>query len=99
MTNRNNQRYTIRNVKHPASIMVWGCFSGKGGRGSLYFLPPKVTMNSDSVHCHAEGKIYVLEKTPEGKALPSFLLPHQQKMYGLPQVKQGLCDGLAGQLT
>ena len=27
--------------------MVWGCFSGKGGRGSLYFLPPKSTMNGD----------------------------------------------------
>jgi hypothetical protein len=34
------QRYTIRNV------MVCGCFSGKEGRGSLYFLLPKVTMNS-----------------------------------------------------
>jgi transposase len=47
LTSRYKQRYTIRNVKHPASVMVWGCFSGLGGRGSLYFLPPKVTMNSD----------------------------------------------------
>jgi DDE superfamily endonuclease len=28
-----------------ASVMVWGCFSGKGGRGSLFFLPAKTTMN------------------------------------------------------
>ncbi len=27
--------------------MIWGCFSGKGGRGSLYFLPPKATMNGE----------------------------------------------------
>jgi hypothetical protein len=27
--------------------MVWGCFSGNEGRGSLYFLPPKTTMNGD----------------------------------------------------
>jgi transposase len=47
MTNRYKQRYVVVNVKHSASIMVWGCFSGAGGRGSLYFLPPKTTMNGD----------------------------------------------------
>ncbi len=27
--------------------MVWGCLSGTGDWGSLYFLPPKTTMNGD----------------------------------------------------
>ena len=42
-----HQRYVNKTVKHSLSVMVWGCFSGKGGRGSLYFLPPKSTMNGD----------------------------------------------------
>ena len=39
------QRYTVATVKHSASVMVWGCFSGKKGRGGLYFLPTNQTMN------------------------------------------------------
>jgi transposase len=45
--NRYKQRYVTVNVKHPPSVMIWGCFCGVGGRGSLYFLPPKVTMNGE----------------------------------------------------
>jgi len=44
--NRYKQRYVVVNVKHPPSVMIWGCFCGIGGRGSLYLLPPKTTMNS-----------------------------------------------------
>ncbi len=40
-TNHYKQKYVVVNVKHSASVMVWGCFSGIGGRGSLYFLPPR----------------------------------------------------------
>jgi transposase len=47
LTNRYKQRYVVVNVKHSASVMIWGCFSGQGGRGSLYFLPPKMTMNGE----------------------------------------------------
>jgi hypothetical protein len=28
-------------------MMVWCCFSGKSGRGGLYFLPKNCTMNSE----------------------------------------------------
>lgn len=38
------QRFTVKTVKHPAQIMVWGCFSGRGG---LWFLKPGLMMNSD----------------------------------------------------
>jgi hypothetical protein len=43
---RYKQKFVVTNVKHSPSVMVWGCFSGKKGRGSLFFLPPKTTMNS-----------------------------------------------------
>jgi transposase len=42
---RYKHRYTIPTVKHSASVMVWGCFSGSKGRGGLYFLPQNTTMN------------------------------------------------------
>jgi transposase len=41
------QKYTIPTVKHSASVMVWGCFSGARGRGGLYFLPKNLTMNGE----------------------------------------------------
>ncbi len=46
-TNRYKQNYVVVNVKHSASVMVWGCFSGICGQSFLYFLPPKTTMNGD----------------------------------------------------
>jgi hypothetical protein len=39
-------KFVVTNVKHFPSVMVWGCFSVRKGRGSLFFLPPKMTMNS-----------------------------------------------------
>jgi hypothetical protein len=41
------QKYTIPTVKHSASLMIWGCFSGARGRGGLYFLSKNQTMNSE----------------------------------------------------
>ena len=40
-----NSRYLQPTVKHPPSVMVWGCFSSQG-RGGLYFLPKGQTMNA-----------------------------------------------------
>ncbi|KAG7156092.1 Transposable element Tcb2 transposase-like 4, partial [Homarus americanus] len=37
-------KYTVKTVKHPDSVMVWGTFSGCEGRGGLYGLPKNVTM-------------------------------------------------------
>ena len=45
---RYNERYTVKTVKHPESVMVWGCFSGEKGRGGLYFLPKNVTMKGSN---------------------------------------------------
>jgi hypothetical protein len=55
---RYKQRYTVVNVKHSTSVMIWGCFSGNGGRGSLYFLPPKDTMNSERYMAMLEDKLF-----------------------------------------
>lgn len=43
-SNRFDPKYTVKTVKHPPSVMVWGCFSSYG-RGNLYFLPKNATMN------------------------------------------------------
>lgn len=46
-SNRYDSKYTIKTVKHPESVMVWGSFCASG-RGGLYFLPKNTTMNSES---------------------------------------------------
>ncbi len=46
-SNRFDSRFTMKTVKHPASVMVWGCFSGARGRGGLFFLPQNTTMNGE----------------------------------------------------
>ena len=44
-------KFTVKTVKHPASVMVWGAFSGNMGRAGLYFLPKNVTMKgSNYIH-------------------------------------------------
>jgi hypothetical protein len=44
-SNRYDSRFTVKTVKHPDQVMVWGCFSGAVGRGGLFFLPKNTTMN------------------------------------------------------
>jgi hypothetical protein len=36
----------VKTVKHPESVMVWGCFVGNGGHGGIFFLPKNQIMNS-----------------------------------------------------
>ena len=42
---RYDKKYCTANVKQAAKIMVWGAFSGKGGRGPLWFMPPNTSIN------------------------------------------------------
>ena len=51
-------KYTVKTVKHPASVMIWGCFSGRGGRGSLFFLPKNETMNADQYMGVLEDRLF-----------------------------------------
>ena len=44
-SDRYEAKYCVKTVKHPDGQMVWGCFSGKVGRGALWFLPQKTSMN------------------------------------------------------
>ena len=43
-SDRYDPKFTVKTVNHPSQVMVWGAFSGKGGRGGLYLLHPNVTM-------------------------------------------------------
>jgi hypothetical protein len=45
--NRYKHKVVLKTVMHSASVMVWGCFSGKRGRGGLYFLPKNCAMNGE----------------------------------------------------
>jgi hypothetical protein len=44
---RYDSKNTVKTMKHPDSVMVWGCFSSFVGRGGLYFLPKNTTMNGE----------------------------------------------------
>ena len=43
--NRYDTKFCQKTIKYPAKVMVWGCFSGHKGRGTLAFLPKGLTMN------------------------------------------------------
>ena len=44
-SDRSDSKYSLKTVKKPASVMVWGGF-GSRGAGPLHFLDQNVTMNS-----------------------------------------------------
>ncbi len=46
-SDRFDSRYTVKTVKHPASLMVWASFTGACGHAGIFFLPPNVTMNGE----------------------------------------------------
>jgi hypothetical protein len=71
LSNRYKQRYVVVNMKHSASVMVCGCFSGNGGRGSLYFLPPQDHHERGQVHGDAQGEADLLNEPPQGNTLPA----------------------------
>jgi transposase len=43
---RYDEKYTKKTIKHPAGIMIWTSFSGKGGPGDIFFLRPNTKMTS-----------------------------------------------------
>ena len=48
---RFDSKFTVKTVKHPASVMVWDAFSGNMGPAVLYFLSKNVTMKgSNYIH-------------------------------------------------
>jgi hypothetical protein len=67
--NRFDTKYTAKTVKHPASVIVWGCFSANLGREGIYFLPKNVTMNSEWY-----------EQVLEDHLLPSMLM-HRSEFF------------------
>lgn len=72
---RFEQRYTLRIVKHSASVIVWGAFSEVCGRGGLYFQPKNLTMKCERYvyvlrnhmlnHCHVHGtRVFMHDGAP-----------------------------------
>jgi hypothetical protein len=47
----------MKTVKHPNSVMVWGCFSGSLGHCGLYFLPENTIMNDERCHMVLEDHL------------------------------------------
>ena len=45
---RYDPKFTVKSVKHPGSVMVWGAFSGNLGRAGLYFLPKNTTIRGSN---------------------------------------------------
>ena len=41
-------QYTVKTVKHPHNVVVWGAFSGNHGWGCLYFQTKNVTMRGSN---------------------------------------------------
>lgn len=56
-SSRFDPRFTQKTVKHSDSVMVWGCFSGAKGRGTLFFLPKNKTMNAEQYILCLEEKL------------------------------------------
>ena len=56
--NRYLSKFTVKTVKHPPSVMVWACFLGVVGRGSIYFLPAGSTMNSEKYAIVLKEKLF-----------------------------------------
>lgn len=64
--------------------MVWGCFCGKGGRGSLYFFPPKATMNGERYMKVLQEKLFPwMERLGATKFLQDGTLCHTNKVMTL----------------
>jgi hypothetical protein len=61
-SNHYDSWYMIKTVKHPNSVMIWGCFSGAVGGGGLFFLPKDTYMNAGGV-CSTDLR---LDTSPNG---------------------------------
>jgi hypothetical protein len=97
LANRYKQHYVVVNIKHSTSIMVWVCFTGTGGRGSLYFLPPKTTMNGQRYMDMKEKLVFWMRHHQATHFLQDGAPCHTSKSDGFSQGGKDPCDGLAGQ--
>ena len=46
---RYDPKFTVKAMKHPGRVMMWGAFNGNLGRDGLYFLTKNITMKG-SIH-------------------------------------------------
>jgi hypothetical protein len=101
LVSRYKQKFTVTNVKHLASVMVWGFFNNNGSHGSIFFHPLKMAMNSDCYVTMLNEKLF---RFMEIYGAMHFLRNKdpckiQQEGHGIPEGEEGHCDGLAKQLA
>ena len=70
-SNRFDERFCVKTVKHSGSIMVWAGFDGMWGRAGISFLKPGTTMNAVTYvatledhlleFCHGRGCTHLLQ--------------------------------------
>ncbi len=80
-SNRFDSPYTVKTVKHPDSVMVWGCFSGAVGRGGLISTPKKNNYEWGEIPGGAAGPPIAIHGDPWVLSLPprgSPMLCHQE---------------------
>jgi hypothetical protein len=57
-SSRYKQKFTVVNVKRSVKVIVWACFSGLGGQGSIFFLMPKTTMDTNWCMAMPDDKLF-----------------------------------------
>ena len=94
---RFDPKFTVKTVKHPASVMVWGLLSGNMGHAGLYFLPKNVTMKGGNYihvlrdHMLAFWRIHQYDhfmldgaQAHKSKSISKFLIEHNIKVLEWP---------------
>ena len=94
---RFDPKFTVKTVKHPASVMVWNAFSGNMGRAGLYFLPKNVTIKgSNYIHVLKDHMLvfwgihqcdhFMHDRAPahRSKSVSKFLTKHDIKVLEWP---------------
>ena len=97
---RFNPRFTVKTVKHPASVMVWGCFDGRFWRAS--WLPGERCHHElRQVPGHADGEVVAHLQGKEDELVPAGLspLPRLQVHQGVPFKQSHQGPALARKLS
>ena len=58
---RFDSKFTVKTMKHPGSVIVWGAFSGNMGRAGLYFLPKNATMKGSIYITFERASLHITE--------------------------------------
>ncbi len=90
--------YTHKSVKHRESVMVWMCFSGENGRGSIFFLFKNQTMSRKNYVKCLEEKVLLQYLIHKLEICMQDRLPcHSAKGQVMTSVYRSQCVGMVWQ--